>query len=326
MSVIICAKNEEKNLEKNLPFILQQNYTSFEVIVVDDASSDYTPFLLFNLQEKFKNLKVVTLSPKDSCGKKNALTQGIKASQYDYLLMTDADCRPKSQHWITGIANHFSHKNEIILGYGGYEERPGLLNQLIRFDTIFIAIQYLSFSLWGKPYMGVGRNLAYRKDLFERNNGFENHKNVMSGDDDLFINEVASSGNTCIETNSYTHTLSSPKTSWESWFHQKKRHLTTGIKYRRSIQFWLSLFQGSSVAFYASFTYLIVEKSLFWPVLFLFFIRTFTQIFIFKACVTKLEEKHNVALFPVFELLILFLNLILVLSNLIYTPNTWQKT
>lgn len=325
VSVIICAKNEAHNLEKKLPKILEQDYSSFEVIVVNDGSTDGTESILTELCRKYKNVRVISILPEKSFGKKNALTQGIKASNHDYLLLTDADCIPQSKHWIKGMAKNFSNKNEIIFGYGAYEYRKGLLNQLIRFDTLYIAIQYLSFALSGKPYMGVGRNLAYKKSLFINNNGFDSHKNILSGDDDLFINEVANGGNTCIEISYDTHTVSSCKTSWKSWLYQKKRHLTTAVKYKPFHQFTLGLFQGSIIAFYASFAYLIMSMSVIWPIIILFLIRTFIQVFIFKACILKLKEKQHYLLFPVYELSILFLNLILVTWNLIYTHNSWQK-
>ncbi len=324
-SVIVCAKNEEKKLEKNLISILEQNYPCFEVIVVDDASTDNSYKVLLNFQKQFKNLSIVTISPEKSCGKKNALTQGIKASKYESLLLTDADCMPKSKNWINKMSRKFSSQNEIILGYGAYEYRAGFLNAIVRFDTIYIAFQYLSFAIAGMPYMGVGRNLAYKKQLFTKNNGFKSHINVMSGDDDLFINEVANAANTVIEINEEAQTLSLPKENGYSWLYQKRRHLTTGIKYKPSIKFYLGLSQLSLIAFYASFVYIITITPIFLPIIVLFLVRTFIQIFTFKACLIKLNEKHHVVLFPIYELFILILNLFLVTLNLIYTPNSWQK-
>ncbi|OFY93457.1 MAG: hypothetical protein A3K10_17905 [Bacteroidetes bacterium RIFCSPLOWO2_12_FULL_31_6] len=325
VSVVICAKNEEKQLERNLPFFLQQNHPSFEIVIVNDASTDNTSTVLFNFQKQFKNLTIITLSPEQSCGKKNALTNGITASKYDHLLLTDADCTPKSKNWISKMSMNFTSKNDIILGYGAYEYRNGLLNELIRFDTIYIAIQYLSFALCGIPYMGVGRNLAYKKNLFTLNNGFDSHKNVMSGDDDLFISDVAKAENTVIEIEFEAQTISLPKENFSSWFYQKRRHLTTGVKYKTSIKLLLGLFQASLIAFYTSFIYIITVEHFILPIIILFLARTLIQIFTFRACFKKLGERHNFVLFPFYELFILFLNLILVISNLIYIPNSWQK-
>lgn len=325
VSVIICAKNEATHLQKNLTKILSQDYPSFEVIVVNDASNDNTTPILSNLSEQYKNLRIISILPEKSSGKKNALTLGIKASKYDYLLLSDADCVPKCKNWISGMVKNFSENKEIVFGYGAYEYRNGLLNQLIRFDTIYIAIQYLSFALSGRPYMGVGRNLAYKKSLFINNNGFESHKNTLSGDDDLFINEVASKTNACIEIHPFTHTISTPKESWKSWAYQKKRHLTTSVKYKPYHQIMLGLFQASQIAFYISFAYIIISTHIILPVIIFFLIRTLIQVFIFRACIRKLEEKQNYFLFPIYEIFILFLNLILVIWNLIYTHNSWQK-
>jgi cellulose synthase/poly-beta-1,6-N-acetylglucosamine synthase-like glycosyltransferase len=323
VSVIVCARNEAKNLESNLPFILEQDYPNFEVVVVNDASTDSSHEVLAKHQKKFKNLQVINLNK--SQGKKNALTEGIKASTYEYLLMTDADCKPNSNDWIKNMAQNFYNEKEVVLGYGAYQYQKGFLNQLIRFDTAYIAIQYLSFALNGMTYMGVGRNLAYKKSLFIKNMGFENHKDILSGDDDLFINEVATETNTAIEISPNAQTVSGPKTDWNAWLYQKKRHLTTGNKYKFSNKLYLGLFQASMIAFYLSFAYLMLSGMLFWPIFILFLTRFSVQVYIFTACFKKLNEKQYLLLFPLYELIILILNLFLVISNSIYKSNTWQK-
>ncbi|MGH2642379.1 MAG: glycosyltransferase, partial [Chitinophagaceae bacterium] len=174
LSVIICAKNEERNLQRNLPEILQQHYTNsqhdpqFEVVVVDDNSDDDTSSVLRYLSPGYPHFHFVELhqSAKGIPGKKYPLTIGIKKSANDILVLTDADCKPAGTHWLELIAGKFNNGTEVVLGYGAYKTRPGLLNKVIRFETFFSAMQYLSFALAGIPYMGVGRNLAYKKELF----------------------------------------------------------------------------------------------------------------------------------------------------------------
>ena len=89
------------------------------------------------------------------------------------------------------MQSNFLHQTQIILGYGKYISEPGLLNKWIRTDTTYIAMQYLAMAIKGRPYMGVGRNMAYRKSLFFERKGFASHLNLASGDDDLFVNENA---------------------------------------------------------------------------------------------------------------------------------------
>ena len=133
--------------------------------------------------------------------KKLALTIGVKAAHYDYLLMTDADCRPESRNWIREMMSGFicgGEQIEVVLGYGAYFEKNTLLSSLINYDTLFIGLQYLGMAAAGYPYMGVGRNLAYKKDTFFKNHGFRGLLNERSGDDDLFVNKVTTRYNTAI--------------------------------------------------------------------------------------------------------------------------------
>jgi len=234
VSVVISAKNEFPNLKKNLPLILTQDYHEYEVVVVNDASDDETIFLLEDLQREYSHLKVVNITQDLNFfkGKKFPLALGIKSAKHENLLLTDADCSPAGSEWIGKMADNFTNEKEIILGYGKYYEEPGILNKIIRFETAFTAIQYLSFALSGMPYMGVGRNLAYKKTLFLKNKGFISHYNVSSGDDDLFVNRVANRRNTGIEVIKESFTLSPPKRSFKTWWKQKRRHISAGKYYK----------------------------------------------------------------------------------------------
>ncbi len=217
VSVVICAKNEEENLKANLPLILEQDYPLYEVIVVNDASTDNSMNVLMDLQQKYSHLR--TSSIKENVhirkGKKLALTLGLKAAKYDWVLLTDADCSVTGNKWLATMQRNFRKEAGIVLGYGGYRRNKGLLNMVIRYDTFFIALQYMGFALAGFPYMGVGRNLAYRKELFFRNKGFATHYELASGDDDLFVNEVARRDGTRIEIRSESHTRSETKKNLE---------------------------------------------------------------------------------------------------------------
>ena len=184
VSVVVCGFNEEQYWEALVDKLLDQDYPNFEIVLVNDQSTDNTKFV-FKQWENHPRIKLVDIREdiKKGLGKKFALTLGIKAAKYDYLLLTDADCYPRDQDWISSMAQHFSNKT-IVLGYGAYEKHKGLLNKLVRFDTFQVAMQYLSYALIGKTYMGVGRNLAYKKSLFFDNKGFATHLHLPSGDDD----------------------------------------------------------------------------------------------------------------------------------------------
>ena len=242
VSVIICARNEAANLEKFLPSILEQKYEDFEVIVVNDCSEDDTDILLGSLSLKYKNLKVSTIKKdaKFSHFKKFAMFIGIKAAKNELLLFTDADCEPVGPEWISKMVSGFEEGKEIVLGYGGYFSGEGLLNKYIRYDTFFIAMQYFGMARRGLPYMGVGRNLAYRRSMFFRNGGFGKYNTLMSGDDDLFVHENGNSANVALELRkeSFTpfHTIIDFQTisgTEEKAFHNRSplqnRHQDTSI-------------------------------------------------------------------------------------------------
>ena len=162
VSVIVCARNESENLQRFLPSLFQQDYPQFEVVVVNDCSYDDSEEILEAFAEQYSNLKIVNLVEHEKYrhGKKFALTLGIKAAKYDLLLMTDADCEPLSDQWISSIQRNFTNETDIVLGYSPYFKKGGFLNSFIRFEAFVTALNYFSFAMVGKPYMGVGRNLA----------------------------------------------------------------------------------------------------------------------------------------------------------------------
>jgi poly-beta-1,6-N-acetyl-D-glucosamine synthase len=243
LSVIIAAKNEAKNLSQFLPLILEQDYPEFEVVVVNDCSLDETREVLYNLQEKYPNLRY-TWVPENAVsqtGKKFALSIGIKAAKYEWLVFTDADCFPQDNVWLKGLASNMTDDKDFVLAYGGYKASKGLLNQLIRYDTLKIAMRYSGYPKLGKVYMGVGRNMAYRKSLWVENKGFAAFSRVASGDDDLFVNAYAKASSTAFCMDKSTKINSIPSDSFNAWIRQKSRHLSTGIYYPKWLRFSLIL-------------------------------------------------------------------------------------
>ncbi len=293
VSVVICARNEEENLKKNLPGILSQEYHSFEVVVVDDNSSDESYFYLKSLQQEHPKLKVIRLSENVNffSGKKFPLSIGIRSASHDHLLLTDADCKPSSAHWLQLMVSGFIRNKKIVLGYGKYASRKGLLNKIIRFDTLYTAMNYFSFSLAEMPYMGVGRNLAYHKDLFNEQKGFSKHYNVVSGDDDLFVNAAADNTNTACLIHPDAFTISEPRHSWCDWWKQKQRHLKTGVFYKSKHKLLLALYPLSLLVFYLSFIITLQNENNFYIFLSLLFLKIILDIIVYKKISELLSEK-----------------------------------
>lgn len=326
VSVIVCARDEYLNLKQNLPLLMQQDYSRYEVVVVNHGSEDDTQYLLRDMAEVHNNLKIVNV-PQDLnffSGKKFPLSIGIKSASYDLLLFTDADCIPHSNQWIRKMAANFTEGIQIVLGYGAYRKSNSLLNLLIRFDTLRIAMNYLGFALVRMPYMGVGRNMAYRKSLFYSQNGFISHYRIQSGDDDLFINKAANGRNTRIEIQPEAHTVSVPKTTFAQWIRQKRRHLQTGGYYKFGHKAVLGLFALSQVVFWALVIVLLAFRYLWWMVLALFVLRLITQLTVTGAVMNKLKEKGFLLLVPFFELLLMLVSPFLAITNLFSKPAKWR--
>jgi glycosyltransferase involved in cell wall biosynthesis len=319
VSVIICARDEAAKLVTHLPGSLVQSYPStHEVIVVNHNSQDDTRFLLDEFKKTFKGLHIVNLEHEaiGIPGKKYPLSMGIKEAKYEIVLLTDADCVPASEFWMQKMQDGYHNGIEVVLGYSPYNKKPGFLNKLIRFDTFHTAMQYLSFALAGIPYMGVGRNLSYKKDLFFRNKGFSAINHLPGGDDDLFINKVATKTNTNIVVDKQTFTLSEPKKTFGEWFRQKTRHYSTAKYYRPLHKFLLGFYSFSLIAFYPLF---IVALLFDWQVaLTIYGGRLLIQGFIVYKAMDKLEEKD---LFVWWWLLDIWM----FAYYLIFVPALWKR-
>lgn len=247
ISIIVAARNEIDNLRKLVPVLMAQDHPEYEVIIVNDRSEDGTVEYLNTMVNKYANLKTTSVNdlPRHISGKKYAITLGVKAAKYSQVLLTDADCLPFSSSWASYMSNGFNKGSDIILGFSNYFKLPGFLNYFIRFETLLTGIEYLGAAANKLPYMGVGRNLAYKKDLFMENKGFFGYQELIGGDDDLFVNKNATSRNTIAVGGDHARTESHPQTSWDSWWQQKSRHLYIGKFYSFKAKFALAIFNIS---------------------------------------------------------------------------------
>lgn len=319
VSVIVCARDEAENLTQNLPGILLQSYpTSHEVIVVDDNSVDETRYLLEGLHREFRHLKPITLQQEalHIPGKKFPLSVGIKTARHEILLMTDADCVPASENWISRMQEAYDDQTEIVLGYGAYRKAKGLLNRIIRYDAFHTALQYLSFAVAGMPYMGVGRNLSYRRELFFRHKGFSAHNHIPGGDDDLFINMAANRHNTAVVVHPDSFTLSRPKKTFGEWIRQKYRHYSTARYYKSRHRSILALYSFSHILFLPLFAACLVWGD--WRVaLGLFGLRFMAQAVIVTRSMRKLGENDLIPWFWLFDVWMFF-------QYIIFMPAIWR--
>jgi cellulose synthase/poly-beta-1,6-N-acetylglucosamine synthase-like glycosyltransferase len=304
ISIIIAARNESDNLYDNLPFILTQDYPEFEVIIVNNQSVDESAWLLKALCLQHKNLKVVEIGKNKHLlpGKKLPITLGVKAAKYEKMVFTDADCKPASNQWLRIMSETFTENHQIILGYAPYFRTKGIINRIIRYDTAFIGASYLSFALAKIPYMGVGRNLAYTKKVFESVRGFKSHYSLPSGDDDLFIQEAAVNQNYTIQISPETFCYSKASETWKGWVRQKTRHYSTSSRYKVIKKALLGIYPISLLLVWLTFVILLFNAKWFAISLILFGSMIIVKWLIQGKCLRTLNEKGFALAFPLWDL------------------------
>ena len=336
VSVIVCARDAYEYLLDIIPVLLKQDYPEYEIVLVNDCSQDQTEEYLKDLARNNPKINLVNLTQNLNFfqGKKFPLSMGIKSAKYDLLLLTDADCVPSTDQWIKEMVKTYDKNTEIVVAYGPYFKRKGLLNKLIRFDTLYIAMQYLSLALAKKPYMGVGRNLSYRKSTFMKNKGFTSHYNIPSGDDDLFISQVANKTNTNVYIDSVNRVESEPKRSWATWIRQKKRHYSTGLKYKPQTNRTLGLLLGSRLAYYPTLVALFflphafnisLGEIYYFVIIGIFaLIHYITQFIIYHKSAKQLGEKHlGLAFTPLYDCFFMIFTTILGIWSTFFKPKGW---
>ncbi len=325
VSLIICAKNEAENLKSHIPFWLEQEYPDFEIILINDASYDNTLEVMESFAKDNLRIRIVDVENNEAFwgSKKYALTLGIKKASNPRLIFTDADCKPSSKKWLQEMASQLKNDTQLVLGFGGYQKKSGFLNKLIHFETLMTAVQYFSYAKAGMPYMGVGRNLAYTSKLFFDANGFMSHMDIPSGDDDLFVNQVATKKNTAICFSEESFTYSIPKNSWKDWILQKKRHISTAKHYKFQHQFLLGLYYTSQLLFWllSIATLLVLDWEI--PVIIITF-RLLIQYLIIGKAASKLKQKDLIYLLPFWELFLVLTQLSIFISNSASKTTQWK--
>ena len=326
VSVVIAARDEYHHLIQFLPLILNQDYPDFEVVVVNHASDDETDEYLKNLTRQDKRLKYIHIERDLNffSGKKFPLSLGIKSAAHEVLLLTDADCKPVGTSWIKTMVRNYSTGTEVVLGYGPFIKTKGFLNLLCRYDTFHVALQYFSFALGGLPYMGVGRNLSYTRSLFFKEKGFTSHYKIISGDDDLFINQASNKRNTRIEIDPESFMYSRAKETFGSWRRQKLRHFGTGGYYKFKFKVLLGLYSLSQLLF---FLFLVILLSLNIQPLFVgiaFLARLIVQFVVHKKVLNKLDERQLLLFSLVWEVFHLLIVQLIALKSMFRKNAQWK--
>ncbi|MCS7004924.1 MAG: glycosyltransferase [Cytophagales bacterium] len=328
VSVIVVARNEYQSLPSLIPALLAQKHPKYEIIIVDDRSDDETYDYLLSIKDKYPNLRIlrVDYTPEYIHSKKYAITLGIKAAKYEHILLTDADCIPRSDRWIVSMTAPYVLKpdTQFVLGYSGYNRYFTFLNVFIRYETIYTALQYLGFANIGFPFMGVGRNLSYTKSIFLNNKGFHKHQEVVGGDDDLLVNRLAKGRNTQIVWIADGQTITEPKRTWAEWYQQKKRHLSVGKHYSLASKIVIGLLHLSHFLVWILMG-ILIYFNIFWKyALILFVLRMVVWLIIFAFFAKKIKEKQPLYLFPLLDFVFLVYYFVLGIATLTTKNIQWK--
>lgn len=305
VSVLVCARNEHHNLVTLLPLLFQQQHPNFEVVVADDASTDGTQAFLRAQQLVYPQLTIVPIGerPKHTQPKKYALQRAIRAARHDQLVLTDADCRPASAHWLSMMSKPFRNGSQVVLGYSPYLRHPGWLNRFIGYETLHTGLLYTGSALAGHPHMGVGRNLAYRKLFFEQGNGFENHRLVTGGDDDLWVNEHAQSAKVGVVLTPESLVYSVPESNLKSYFQQKTRHLRASRHYKGGDKLWLGMLSLSTVLVWMAGILLLLLSNKWHLIVGLFLFRWLILAAALRIAGRRLHDPINLGTLPILDFL-----------------------
>ena len=319
VSIVLCARDAYEYLVEIVPALLEQNYPDFEVVIVNDCSDDETEEYLKDLARREPRVRPVQLKQHLNFfnGKKFPLSVGIKAAQNDLIVLTDCDCIPSTKEWLRSVVNCYGRDTEMVIGYSPYKRHKGFFNALIRFDALQNALLYLSAVLMGRPYMGIGKNLSYRKELFYRNKGFISHYTTPVGDDDLFVSQAATRHNTEALINAEDTIYTTPPSAFALWWRQRCARHSTVRRYNIASRLRLSLFYSSQLLFYVSFIALLILSPAFVitggevfyiPILIIFFmLRYGSQLIVYRKASKRLGEKGLLPVLFLCDILFAFL-------------------
>jgi cellulose synthase/poly-beta-1,6-N-acetylglucosamine synthase-like glycosyltransferase len=254
LSVVVAARNEAEALPDLLDALDDQTHPTYEVVIVDDASTDETAPIAKHWVADRPHATLVRVSNPTSPRKKNALTRGIEAATHDLLAFTDADCTPPPD-WLSALAAAHAGTDDdcVLVGYSPLRG-SGLLGSFSRYETLVAGIYTVAAIGWGRPYMAVGRNLSYPRSVFEAVGGFAPVADSMSGDDDLFVQAVhrqdAAPVRPLLDDRTFVPT--DAPASWRDWWRQRRRHVSAGRHYDRTVGLHLTLLHASLVLLWLS--------------------------------------------------------------------------
>ncbi|MBR6904753.1 MAG: glycosyltransferase [Bacteroidales bacterium] len=220
VSVVIVVRDDAALAVQNLPLLLEQQYSSYEIVIVNDRSRDeHSLQAIREYKDRFPNIKLVDLSTavSTSRGKKMAISMGVKCATYDHILLTSPDCKPASRLWLSKMAQNFQFQQRIVLGYNTFEKKKGIYSHFLHFDNLISAVQYFAHALMHSTYRGDLNNVAFVRPLFYKQNGFIAYNHLLYGEEDIFIHRASTPNNVAVEFDPDAVTLQQHSPSYGYW-------------------------------------------------------------------------------------------------------------
>jgi cellulose synthase/poly-beta-1,6-N-acetylglucosamine synthase-like glycosyltransferase len=219
----------------------------YEVILIDDNSSDKSYSNAVEFSENMTNYRVEKAINKKYPGKKGALDIGISIAKFPFILVTDADCMP-AKNWLIGYSEKFKAGYDMLFGLAPFKQNQGLVNKLSCFENLRSSLLTFSFAKANLPYSAAARNFGFKISAFKELEGFSNTLETPSGDDDLLIREaVKSKIKIGIVDFDESLVISETENSLKEYLNQKARHTKTSLHYLPIHQALLGLWHLSNI-------------------------------------------------------------------------------
>lgn len=334
VSIIVCANNEVENLSMNLPKLLEQNYPSYEVIVVNDGSTEESCNLLKQLVKKYPNLHHTFLprEAKYTNRKKMCLNIGIKAAHNEQLIIVDADCEPESNAWLSYIMRNYTSEVDLVLGFSDFREKKGFLNKLIGYENLLSTMQFMGFALKGRVIKGNGHNISYKKSIVVKNKAVSSHLRLEYGDDDLLVQEISTAKNVRIEFSPDSVIHANRKISFKNYLYDKEKKLMTQEQYKKSLKALLYIDKISNLAYkiiligLLSYSLVSTDRLLLLITFSIFFIKATTHSIVVNKTAKILREKNFYLTSLLIEFIKPFISLYVLIKKSMSKnkKNTWK--
>ncbi|MFH0989781.1 MAG: glycosyltransferase [bacterium] len=278
VSVIVAARNEEHNIPRLLGALSKQSYSPFEIIIVNDRSTDRTRQIAESYRARDPRITILSVEsmPTALPPKKNALHLGITHSKGEILCFTDADCVPPKQ-WLTELVAACSHDVGLVAGYSPYDTSllnggQGKANLFSSRLHRFIEFEEYKGALWSagsiglhKGWLCTGRSLAYRKSVYEEIGGFRDIANSISGDDDLLLQLVREKTSWTMRyvTSPESFVTTAPPSTFKEFIQQRTRHFSASKYFSLPMKLFFFTYHSANFLLLSSLVYSIVAGSSF---------------------------------------------------------------